>query len=125
MRYDEFIDAVSDRMGVSMDEAENVTYATLTTLSERITGGEARDLASQLPRPLRELLRPTVEPAEAFDLDEFVHRVSKRAGVNAAEAAVGMRAVFATLRKAVTGGEFDDIMSQLPAEFRDALDTVV
>jgi uncharacterized protein (DUF2267 family) len=125
MRYDAFIDAVSDRMGVSVDEAEILTHATLTTLAERITGGEARDLASQLPRPLRHVLLPTTESAEVFDLDDFIRRVSKRADVNAAEAAEGTRAVFATLRKAVTGGEFDDVMSQLPAEFRDALGTVV
>jgi uncharacterized protein (DUF2267 family) len=125
MRYDEFIDAVSDRIGVPVGEAESLTYATLTTLAERITGGEARDLASQLPRPLRDLLLPSPEAAERFDLDEFIRRVSDRAGVGAAEATAGMRAVFATLRKAVTGGEFDDIMTQLPAEFREAVGTGV
>jgi uncharacterized protein (DUF2267 family) len=123
MRYDDFIDAVSGRMGVAVDKAEDLTYATLRTLAERITGGEARDLAAQLPRPLRDLLIPSAEPAEAFDLGEFIRRVSERAGVNAAEAAAGTQAVFATLRKAVTGGEFHDILTQLPTEFREALTT--
>ena len=30
-----------------------------------------------------------------------------------------MQAVFVTLQKAVTSGEFDDVMSQLPHQYRE------
>jgi uncharacterized protein (DUF2267 family) len=53
---------------------------------------------------------------------EFVRRVSERAGVDAVLALEGVRAVFTTLREAVTGGEFDDVMSQLPKEFLEVVE---
>jgi uncharacterized protein (DUF2267 family) len=125
VRYDEFIDATAQRAGVSTDLAEVLTRATMQTLAERITGGEARDLASQLAKPLQEALQPQVEPAEPFGLEEFVRRVSERAGLDAALAWSGVRAVLTTLRDAVTPGEFDDVMSQLPKEFQDLVQPVI
>jgi uncharacterized protein (DUF2267 family) len=53
MTYDEFIEAVEQRAHVERDVAEQATRATLETLSERLTGGEADDVAAQLPKPLR------------------------------------------------------------------------
>ena len=118
MDHDRFIKLVAERAGVSREQAEALTEATLATLAQRITGGEAKDLASQLPKPLQPpLLRPD-EPAERFDLDEFTRRVATRAGLDPEQAGNGVRAVFATVREAVTGGEFDDVLAQLPADFR-------
>ncbi len=34
-----------------------------------------------------------------------------------------MRAVFKALREAVTGGEFKDVMCQLPSEFSEPLES--
>jgi uncharacterized protein (DUF2267 family) len=53
-----------------------------------------------------------------------VDRVAVRAGVDIALAADGVQAVFATLREAVTGGEFEDVMSQLPRDFRTIVEPV-
>ncbi len=117
MRYEQFMERVSTQAMVPEDDAAILTYATLETLAERITGGEAKDLAAQLPKALQEPLMPTIEPAERFGFDEFVRRVAIRGGVDVDLAADGVQAVFATLREAVTGGEFDDVMSQLPKEF--------
>jgi uncharacterized protein (DUF2267 family) len=124
MRYAQFIEKVSERMGGSLGQAEAVTQATLLTLAERITGGEARDLAGQLPEQLREFLDKKEEPAEAFDLNEFVRRVSLRAGVDRDTAGKGVRAVFQTLHGAVSTGEFEDVMAQLPKEFQNLVPTV-
>ncbi len=50
MKYGEFIAQVQQRARLgSRDEADVATSATLTTLGERLAGGEAKDLASQLP----------------------------------------------------------------------------
>lgn len=119
MNYDTFIDTVAQRVGVSSDEAVVHTRATLETLADRLTGGEALDLAAQLPKPLQDQLRPRTETAERFGLDEFLRRVCERAGVDESQARNAARAVFTTLREAVTGGEFDDIRSQLPEDFND------
>jgi uncharacterized protein (DUF2267 family) len=123
MKYVQFIEKVSERANVSLGQAEALTQATLQTLAERITGGEAADLAAQLPAELRGFLAKNREHAEAFDLGEFVRRVSLRAGVDRELADRGVRAVFQTLHGAVSGGEFEDVMAQLPKEFRELVPT--
>ncbi|MCW2640097.1 MAG: hypothetical protein JWP76_2403 [Dactylosporangium sp.] len=125
MKYVQFIEKVSERMGGSLGQAEAVTQATLLTLAERITGGEARDLAAQLPTELREFLHKKDEPAEAFDLNEFVRRVSLRADVDRDTANKGVPAVFQTLHAAVSTGEFEDVLAQLPKEFQNLVPTAV
>jgi uncharacterized protein (DUF2267 family) len=118
MKYDEFISRVASGVSVSQSEAEKLTRAVLTTLSERITGGEARDLADQLPLPLQTPLLPADERAEAFDFVEFVRRVADRSGTDIHTAEMAVDVVFDTLRDAVTPGEFNDVLSQLPDDFK-------
>jgi uncharacterized protein (DUF2267 family) len=121
---DEFIDSVAKRLGTSSEQANALTRATLRTLAERIDGGEARDLAAQLPEELRAYAFAPDETGERFGLDLFVQRVSGRAGVDLTLARAGVRAVFDTLREAVTPGEYDDVISQLPAELWEVADPV-
>jgi uncharacterized protein (DUF2267 family) len=117
--YPTFIKAEADRAGLPQDQAESVAHATLRTLADRITAGEAQDLAAQLPGPLKEDLRKDREEAEAFDVDEFLRRVGERAHVDESTARTGAAATMVTVREAVTPGEFDDITSQLPQEYRE------
>lgn len=118
MKYDEFVARVAQNVGVSRDEADKLTWATLATLAERITGGEARDLAAQLPLPLQNALLGAKEEAEGFSFEEFVRRTAERAGTDAGIAEMAVDAVLATLRDAVTPGEFDHVLSQLPQDFK-------
>ncbi|HEY0400884.1 MAG TPA: DUF2267 domain-containing protein [Blastococcus sp.] len=119
MDYQTFIDTEAQRAGLPKDQAETVAHATLKTLADRITGGEAGDLAAQLPNPLKGDLQKEQENAEAFDVGEFVRRVSERAHVDQATARNGAMATLITVREAVTPGEFDDITSQLPQDYRE------
>src|SRR5689334_666952 len=121
MDRDEFIQLVLERAGVppsrrldgmpvtDAEMAETLVRATLQVLAQRISGGEARDIGRQLPPPLDEWLQPEHENAEAFDLEVFVQRVADRAFVDFDAARAGARAVFRTLREAVTGDEFEDV----------------
>jgi uncharacterized protein (DUF2267 family) len=97
--------------------AENAITATLETLNERITGGEAKDLAAQLPQEIQPALRPKAEEAEGFSLEEFYRRVAEREGVDIETARIDASAVLRVLREAVTPGELDDVLSQLPEDF--------
>jgi uncharacterized protein (DUF2267 family) len=117
MKYEEFIAHVARNAELSQEDAATLTGATLATLAERITGGEAQDLAAQLPAPLQTALISAHENAEAFSFKEFVERTAERAGTDTDVAEVAVAAVLATLRDAVTPGEFDDVLSQLPADF--------
>jgi uncharacterized protein (DUF2267 family) len=75
--YDDFINSVARRAGASSEQARTITEATLETLADRISGGEANDLADRLPYQLADHLRkpPSREYAKAFGLGEFVQRV--------------------------------------------------
>ena len=118
MKYPEMIATVASRASIARDEAEAITRATLTTLGERITGDEADDLAAQLPAELQSVLITTPDEAERFGLDEFVERVSERAGMVPDDAEEAIPAVFHTIEDAISPGEFEDVMSQLPDELR-------
>jgi uncharacterized protein (DUF2267 family) len=132
--YDQFIELVRQRAGVpgsrrldgmALNDTEMATIlsrATLQVLAQRISGGEARDIARQLPGDLDEALRPEHEHAEPFDLEVFIQRVADRALVDFEAARAGVRAVFQTLREAVTGDEFEDVLAQLPREYTTLLD---
>ena len=97
--------------------AEQAITATLETLSKRLTGGEARDLAEQLPEELQPPLKQAAENAEDLSLEEFYQRVAEREGVDIETARLDASAVMTVLGMAATPGELDDVMAQLPAEF--------
>lgn len=121
MNCSEFVDAAARRAGVSSEQAHVLTRATLQTLAERISGGEARDVAAQLPPELRDYLHKEQEFPEPFGLGQFIRRVSDRAAVNTAQGSAGVRAVLATVREAVTTDEFEDVVSQLPKEYWEVI----
>lgn len=76
-----FIETVAERAGVPEDQAVALIEATLRTLTERISAGEAADAAAHMPDRFRPLLIKSRENAEAFPIDEFIRRVAERAGV--------------------------------------------
>ncbi len=119
MKHDEFIGQVQHRARLgSRGEAERATRATLETLAERLAGGEAKGLASQLPQEIGEHLRREWSGmGERFSLDEFFRRVSLREGVDLPDAIFHARAVIEVVSQAVSKGEMNDVRAQLPAEF--------
>ncbi|SFK61106.1 DUF2267 domain-containing protein [Geodermatophilus ruber] len=123
MEYDEFIDRVAERAGVSREQAAVLTQATLAVLADRISGGQAADLEVQLPEKLARPLRKSPQkPAEKYGFAEFVEKVRDRAVDVPPEAILpGIRAVMLTLRDAVAEKEFRDTLAQLPHEFREML----
>src|SRR5437667_10038628 len=119
LRYDEFLGHVQHRAGLSSRaEAERATRATLETLAERLVGGEAHDLASQLPPELaRSLQSPDAGIGAKLTLEEFFELVSEREGVDLEEATLHARVVIGVLTEAVSMGEVKDVRVQLPAAF--------
>jgi uncharacterized protein (DUF2267 family) len=122
MTRDEFLKAVERRTGLTAEQAEDLTRATLTVLSGRLTAGEADDVASQLPAGLREAMLPMTPDAEPFDVDEFLGRVCELADIPMETASNGVRVVMTTLREAISAGEFDDMVAQLPEEYSQLVD---
>lgn len=119
MDHNQFVDLVAERANVPREQAETLAKTTLWTLGERITGGEARHIAAQLPTELQTPLVAAEEKAEGFSLDEFIRRTAERAGVDRGTANIGVAAVLTTLRDTISGEDFSHMMSQLPLEFRE------
>jgi len=119
VRYDEFLGHVQHRARLgSRGEAERATRATLETLAERLVGGEAHDLASQLPPELaHSLLLPDAGIGAKLTLEEFFELVSEREGVELEDATLHARVVIGVLTEAVSMGEIKDVRVQLPAAF--------
>jgi len=117
VQYEVFLNKVQDRIGPTQpDDARRAIIATLETLGERISGGEANDLAEQLPEELKEPLQQAGEDNEEFSLDEFLRRLSEREDVETDAARNHVSAVMTVLKEAISGGELDNIRAQLPQE---------
>jgi uncharacterized protein (DUF2267 family) len=110
---EQFIAEVKNLAELGSDEdAQKATRATLETLRERLAGEELLDLAAQLPPEIA----PYVEGAggrESFSVEEFYERVARKEGISNDEAIRHARTVATVLQTAVTGGELEDIRSQL------------
>jgi uncharacterized protein (DUF2267 family) len=113
MSYDDFLTIVEQAADIGRDEAERAVRATLETLGERIAGGEARDLAAQLPPEAAPFIGVPGD-AQRFDLDEFVRRVAEREGVDVSTARRHARAVFTALGRTLSRQELDDLAAELP-----------
>ena len=117
MKSDEFVKKISDRAEVSGGQAQSAALSTLAVLGERLEAGEARDLASQLPEDLAGPLVQATGTGEPFSARDFVERVADREEIAPNDADKRVRAVFATLQEAVTAGQLEDVLSQLPVEY--------
>ena len=102
--------------------AEDAVLATLSVLGERLKGGEARDLAAQLPGELADAVQ-TSGPGERFDVHEFSRRVAEREDrdVSSAVALQHASVVLQVVLGSVSSGERDDVIAQLPAEYIETL----
>lgn len=120
MQHDEFIGHVQHRARLgSRGEAENATRATLQTLAERLAGGAAGNLASELPPHIASYFGSShdMEIAEEMTLNDFFQRVSEREGVDLPKSVHHARAVIDVLQEAVSPGQMQKIREQLPDEW--------
>jgi uncharacterized protein (DUF2267 family) len=118
MRYDEFVAKVRER-GEYPDraEAERMTQLVLGVLAQRLDPSEAEDLAAQLPLPAGAWLTAHRGPAAAFGVQEFLARVATGAGATERTAQWDASAVLSTVAEAVSGGELNDVLTQLPSGY--------
>ncbi|OAA23342.1 hypothetical protein UG55_103839 [Frankia sp. EI5c] len=133
MNQDELVSAVRGASRIdTVEHTEAAVRATLAVLGERLSGGETKDLASQLPPVFARVLPPTGR-GERFGIEEFYRRVAEREGTeregteqegrgcDQAHARQHARAVVAALKASISPGEFEDVAGQLPNDYADLL----
>jgi uncharacterized protein (DUF2267 family) len=121
MDFQRFIATVAARAHLSDADAERATQATLETLNERLTGGEARDLVRRFLPPELAAWMPRGHWGERFDADEFVRRVAKREDVDPDTAEQHARVVLRVVREAIGPEETARLAADLPEDFRPVL----
>ncbi len=119
MDYDSFIGQVHHRAHLSSKgQAVAAVRATLTTLAQRLTPEETKDLAAQLPQEIAVYLRGGDQLGpERLAVHEFLQRVAGREHVDMATANFHARVVLSMIKESVSKGELDDVLAQLPDEY--------
>lgn len=120
MQYDEFITRVQEQARLNTrEESEVITRAVLETLGERLDRKVRNGLEAQLPRELKEFLLARAENPDRYDVPEFYNRVGARADLKYRQAAERTRQVLSVLQQAVPGGEVEDILEDLPSQYKE------
>ena len=107
---------------ISEEVAEQSAVAVLCALERRILPDESKDLESQLPYKLRELVRRcdthAVLPPHTIHRREFVAMVAEDLAVPPDRAEHLILSVFHALRAQVSEGEARQVGGQLPPDLR-------
>lgn len=114
MKDYEFLAKVRER-GEYADQAEarDVTRVVLGVLGERLAGNEPRDLAAQLPAGIGEMVAVGVDSQASFGVDEFLRRIAEALNGTPETAKWDASAVLCTVADAVTGGQLNQLITQL------------
>lgn len=120
MQFDDFIHRVQEVTGLeTVEEASVLARAVLETLGERLDRAVRNGVEAQLPNELKEFLLARSENPDRYDLAEFYNRVGARADRTYQDAARRTWQVFSVLREALSGGEIQNILANLPSEYQE------
>ncbi|MEA2199919.1 MAG: hypothetical protein QOI89_515 [Solirubrobacteraceae bacterium] len=122
-KTNEWLSDLAAELGIEdKEDAWRILKVYLQMLRDQLTIDEAAQLAAQLTLVLRGAFFEGFDPGrqdKLRDRDEFLARFAERAGVTYAARAV--EAATRVVRRHITAGEMDDVLSQLPSELREVL----
>lgn len=120
----EFVEQVRERAGIdNVEEADQLSRASAQVLGQTISGGQAENLALQLPDELGAELAAQRGQASAFDKAQFLEKIGgKILSVDADRVERQVSAVLSTIRDTARRGELDDTLAQLPPELAEMFD---
>ncbi|MEA2293973.1 MAG: hypothetical protein QOE86_1612 [Solirubrobacteraceae bacterium] len=127
-KTNEWLKDLEAELGIEdRDDSWRVLRGFLHTLRDRLTIDEGAQLAAQFPHLVRgvfyEGFDPGHQPETYRDAETFLTRVAGEAAVeDPVQAGIAAAACMRVLRRHITAGELDDVLSQLPREIRDALE---
>jgi len=118
MQFDDFINRVQEQAKLTTrEEAITITKAVLETLGERLDRKVRNGVVAQLPDELKDFLLARSENTDRYGLAEFYNRVGARADLKYQDASTRTGQVVLVLRQAISEGEIQDILEDLPSEY--------
>jgi uncharacterized protein (DUF2267 family) len=126
-KTEDWIQQLAAELGTEDHEtAWRILRAYLQVLRERLTVEEAAQLAAQFTHLVRgvyyEGFQPSDQPVRIHDRDGFLQLLADRAQLaDRGEAERAAVAATEILRRHVTEGELEDVMTQLPRPIREVL----
>jgi uncharacterized protein (DUF2267 family) len=108
MRYRDMINMVQQISGSSDEESTDALQFMVESVAVHLNEGERKDFASQLPIAL------TVLPTADNIRDDIIEQYMELEEVDEPSAITQIKAAWNTLKEAISGGEIEDIKSQLP-----------
>ncbi len=120
----ELVERVAEHLGVSTDDADRIATSVLAAISARLPLEEVLDVASQLPKDLRELwvVGEDELPVRHPLLAEIAQRMALPEGISAARA---FSVVMSNLSRRLTRGEALHVVRALPPDMRPLLEPSV
>jgi uncharacterized protein (DUF2267 family) len=122
-KTNEWLSDLVDELGIQdKQDAWRILKVYLQMLRDQLTIDEAAQFAAQLTLVLRGAFYEGFDPGEQEklrDREEFLARFAERAGVG--DPARAVEAATSVVRRHITAGEMDDVLSQLPSEVREVL----
>lgn len=104
-------------------KAPEAAGAVLCTLSRRLRGVEAQNLARALPETLRGVVQPCAqhrdEQAELFGREQFLDTLARHLQIQVDDAATVARTVLAVIQGQMSREEIAAVEGELPMDLRD------
>lgn len=120
-------DAIEKQMRIDRSRTERMIGVVFSALSARLTPSEGEEFIAQLPTPLKNLWRRAVatrlsrREQEVIKLsrDQFLAKIQTEADLaSAADAEFIARCVIHVLKEAISPGEIQDAVAQLPSDLK-------
>lgn len=120
MTYREMIKRMQRYSGFSDSESQNALILFVKNLAARLTFGERKDFASQLPPELQEVAL-TDEVSFVKTAQDFIDDFCYEEGIDEARAKKQIFSAWRVIKDEVSPGEIEDIKAQLPTDLARAL----
>jgi uncharacterized protein (DUF2267 family) len=120
-------DAIEKKMHIDRDRAERMIGAVFSALSARLTPDEGKQFIAQLPMPLKELWHHEVanrlgqgeQETVKLSKDQFIEKIQTEGHLaSAADAEFIAQCVIHVLKEAISPGEIQDAVDQLPSDLK-------
>lgn len=119
---EELIKRVRRKTAIDIFRAQAMVTATLQAMAKMVGTDAIAPISAQLPKELSVATRVATVP-RVVPLPAFLDRLSAIAIVDSGGVRADVRAVLATLNETIEGGHLTEILSGLPPEYRELLDS--